>query len=246
MNNKLIFIDELNIIGLIYSIFCKLIGYEINYFYKSKFIQNSPQTNKLIKFFKIEEKSHLNQNPKKHIESLNKLFKSCNQILEKNEFKEFINFYTQKLNLDIEGKRKLENVVKFELYKNNIDKNFSAYYIIKDLENKFNKVTYFPSNFNTLVIMKYLNINIKISSRLIFINVITNCFILLPSLFSNFLKIFLHSKLKKRNNIKDNKKIFDFAFMPHKGFKYSDFLKKLFLLKNLVLKKKYNLINIFL
>lgn len=246
MNNKLIFIDELNIIGLIYSIFSKLIGYEVNYLYKSKFIQNSSQTNKLIKFFKIDKNSHLNQNPKKHIKSLDKLFKSCNQILEKNEFKEFINFYTHKLNLDIEGKRKLENVVKFELYKNNIDKNFSAYYIIKDLESKFNKVIYFPSNFNTIVIMKYLNSNIRIRSTLIFLNVITYYLILLPSFFLKLLKIFFQSKLKKKNNFKENKKLFDFAFMPHKGFKYSDFFKKnYFFSKNLVFKKKYNLINIF-
>ena len=224
MNNKLIFIDELNIIGLIYSIFSKLIGYKVNYFYKSEFIQNSSQINKLIKFFKIDENSHLNKNPKKHIKSLDKLLKTCNEIIKSNEFNDFIEFNCKKFELDLYGKKKFENLIKFELYKNNIDKNFSAYFIIKNLEQQNNKVIYMPSNLNTIIIMKFLERNIKVKTRLFFLNIFLRVFKFLINLIINFPKLIL-KKIDKIGTEDTNNSIgsYDFGFLPHKSFKYANF-----------------------
>ena len=244
MKKKLIYIDELNIIGIFYSIFGKIFNYEINYFYQSNFVHNSKILKNILKFLKINQNGHLQKSTLNHIKSLKKLLDNCNEIIKKKEFEDFIKFYKNKYELNNDGLEKFKNIIKFELYKNNIDKNFSSFFILENLQIHYKKILYYPSNLNTILIMRYIDNNIHINSSLFIIN--TFFFFIfkfikkLPNLFKNKINFNKKEISNANNNIYKN---YDFGFIPHKGFKYDRFFKKNYFFTNS--RNKPNILNIF-
>ena len=238
-NKKIFFFDTINLSILPYVIYKKLCNNTV-FFYRIDTKQfGFSVIIYIVNKFNIKIYNHLNKNPKNYIDTFDLKYKLVEKYFVNNNLNSFIDFFSKKIQLDCNGKKKLEYLFKNQLFKNNIDQDFAAYKLILDLS-KENNVHYYPSNLNTYLLLK--NELIFNTSRLLFI------FISISSYF-NFLKSLNFSlpkfkyTLKKRVHSKDPK----IGFVPHKNFTYGSFYKK-----NYIFDKnpksifyKTNILNIF-
>ncbi len=237
---KAIFYDTLNILLLPSIFFNHLLKRKI-YFYR---LPSNLHFRKIliftIKFLNLKKINFLNKNPKDYINTFDTKFQHVNNFFKENlyinkTFKFFVKFFQ----LEEYGKKKLETLIKHELYKNNIDKDYASLPLIENLSKKYYLI-YYPSNLSTFLILKDYK-KFQISKLLIFTSFLIEFFNLSKKI--NF-KFFTQ---KKNSILPESNKKCDIGFIPHKEFTYGNSFKKNYLFNkdNPVTLKNENILNIF-
>lgn len=242
MNKKesLCFYDTINIFIIPSVLLNLLMRKKIIYFrfipdqYFAYFIKQ------FLKKFNIKKKDHLGKNPKDFISTFDKKYHLVNSYFANNDYiNNFINIQSRKFKLDSIGLKKIETLVKNQLYKNNIDQDYSSINIINNLSYDYD-LKYYPSNLNTYLLLK--NELFKVSLSLILCNYLKIIFNLFKKINFKF-NLFKKKTYHKKFDILDTK----IGFCPHKSFKYMNAYKKnyIFNLDNTDYFKKELVINIF-
>lgn len=238
---KIFFYDTINILILPNVLFNYLLKRKI-FIYRS--INNqfgSKILNYIIKILKIKKLNFFDKNPHDYIKSFDIKFYDVNKYYEQNVLigKFFILFKNKFILDDNDSSKKLETLIKNELYKYNIDQDYASILLLEKIS-KNQRVTYYPSNLTTYLLLDQRSL-FKISKLLIITNLIIY-------LFGHIKKIRLkYTKKNKFKSVKKEDNNCQIGFIPHKNFKYGNAFKKNYLFdsnKNSAFYKD-NILNIF-
>lgn len=240
LKNKIIFYNEINFFIIPSVLLNFLLKREI-YVFNIPFHKYEKKIfNFFINILKIKQSNFLNNDVSAYTKSFDVKFNHLEDYFSNNINCKFLfELLSQKFKLDELGKKKFEVLIKNQLYKNNIDKDYASILLIENIS-KNRILKYYPSHLSTYLLLKHQK-TYQVSKLLIIINNIKNLFNILKKI-----KIkFTVNKIKNYNLPLDSK--CEIGFVPHKNFTYQNSFKKNYIFDTDIDSPfhKSNILNIF-